>query len=199
MTPKVQVVRTGLANLASVLAGLRRAGADPHVTESAREIAEATHVMLPGVGAFGAAMDQLHHCGLVSILRERLDANRPTMAICLGLQLLFEESEETPGVEGLGIVPKGARRFPPTVRVPQLGWNSIKADDGTHLVRGGFAYFANSFRVPDRPGGWKCGMASHGQPFIAAMERGNLLGCQFHPELSGAYGLELLRRWLKTN
>ncbi len=198
MTLRVHVVRTGLANLASVLAGFRRAGATPYVTESPEEIAGATHVVLPGVGAFGAAMEHLERQGLADVLRGRLERNRPTMAVCLGLQLLFEQSEETPGVRGLGFVPGRARRLPAEVRVPQLGWNRIEAEQGCRLIGDGYAYFANSFCIDTRPPGWKCGTVEHGIRLVAAMERGNLLGCQFHPELSGAYGLELMKRWLQT-
>ncbi len=198
MTPRVYVVRTGLANLASVLAGFRRAGAEPIVTQSPEDIAGATHVVLPGVGAFGAAMENLERHGLLPVLRERLELNRPTMAVCLGLQLLFETSAETPGVRGLGFVPGGARQLPSSVRVPQLGWNQIGTESGCRFLRGGYAYFANSFCIDTPPPGWKCGTVEHGIRLVACMERGNLLACQFHPELSGTYGLELLKRWLET-
>lgn len=195
-SPKVTIVRTGLANLASVLAGLRRAGADPTLTEDPRDVDRAPFVMLPGVGAYGPAMEHLEATGLADALRARLAAGRPSLCICLGLQLLGESSEETPGVRGLAVVPMAIRRFPATVRVPQFGWNRLSPQPGCRLLRDGYAYFANSFCSEKAPPGWHAAMADHGIPFVAAMERGAVLCCQFHPELSGAYGQELLRRWL---
>ncbi len=193
---EVLVVRTGVANLASVFAGLTRAGARPRLAENAAEIAGAAAVVLPGVGAFGAGMRQLADGGLIAAVRERIGAGRPTLAVCLGLQLLFETSEETPGVAGLGVLPGAVRRFDGEVRVPQMGWNRIEPDDGCALTRPGWAYFANSYRVDRRPDGWRAGWADYDGRFVATLERGNVLACQFHPELSGEYGLALLRRWL---
>jgi glutamine amidotransferase len=189
------VVPTGTANLASVLAAFRRLGAEPVVTAQPARIRDASHVMLPGVGAFGASMGRLAAEGADVTLRERITAGRPTMAICVGHQLLFETSDESPGARGLGIVAGHVGRFPDRVRVPQFGWNEIEADDDCDLLESGYAYFANSYRATSAPG-WKLATAEHGGRFIAAMERGNLLTCQFHPELSGAYGAALLSRWL---
>lgn len=194
----VYVVRTGLANLASIQAGLRRAGAEPHITENPDDVARATHVLLPGVGAFGAAMEHLNACGLTKALQERLRAGRPTMCVCVGHQLLCEESEEDPGVPGLGIVPHRARRLPREVRVPQLGWNIVTPDAGCTRLEKGYAYYANSFCIDKAPQGWSAAWSEHGIPFVAAMEKGKVLTCQFHPELSGPYGLALVKRWLET-
>ena len=195
--PKVSVVRTGLANLASVLAGLERVGAQPSITENPKDVEQATHVVLPGVGAFGAAMKHLHECGLVEPLRERIHAGRPTMSICVGHQLLCRESEESPGIEGLAVVDAAVRRFPKNVLVPQLGWNLVVPEGEHELIEEGYAYFANSFAIQETPDGWSPAFCEHGVRFVAAMEKGKLLSCQFHPELSGQYGLGLLTRWLK--
>lgn len=192
---RVLVVRTGLANLASVLAGLRRAGAEAEVTHAPEAVLRADRVVLPGVGALGAAMETLRREGLDSALYQRIAEGRPTLCVCLGLQLLLEGSEESPGVPGLGVVPGHARRFA-GVRVPQMGWNAVAPEDGCRLLAPGHAYFANSFRLVDPPPGWAVATAEHGGPFVAAMERGPVLACQFHPELSGAWGLDLLRRWV---
>lgn len=195
MTDRLLVVRTGVANLASILAGLRRVGATPELTESARQIREAERVVLPGVGAFGAVMARLHELGLIEAVRERILAQRPTLAICLGLQVLAESSEESPGVAGLGILPAQVTRFPETVRVPQLGWNRITARSGCRLLESGYMYFANSYRLSAPPQGWSVATAPHGGDFVAAIERGPVLACQFHPELSGQAGIALLERW----
>ncbi|CAN5167128.1 imidazole glycerol phosphate synthase subunit HisH [soil metagenome] len=196
--PKVAVIRTGLANLASVLAGLRRAGADPYVTESPEDVRSESHVMLPGVGAFGAAMERLHECGIVEPFRARLQEGRPTLSICLGLQLLCRASAETPGVEGIGFVDAEIIRFPETVRVPQLGWNEVAPAAKCEMLKPGYAYFANSYCLPTAPAGWNAARTEHGIPFVSAMEKGALLACQFHPELSGEWGLALLKKWVSA-
>lgn len=192
------IVETGTANLASVVAGLRRAGASPELCSDPARVRTAPRVVLPGVGALGAAMERLGASGLAEALAERIRAGRPTLAVCLGLQLLCQGSEESPGVPGLGVLPGQARRFPGTVVAPQMGWNRIAPDPGCALLEAGHAYFANSFRLTEAPPGWGVAWAEHGGPFVAACERGPLLACQFHPELSGAFGLCLLARWLRS-
>lgn len=194
----VLVVRTGTANLASVLAGLARAGAAPRLASDPREVAAARRVVLPGVGSFGAAMDNLRADGLDGVLRERLESGRPLLAICLGLQVVAEASEESPGARGLGVIPDTVRRITGDVRVPQLGWNTVAPQDGCALLKPGHAYFANSYCLQKAPAGWSAALTEHGGPFVAALERGPQLLCQFHPELSGAWGLALLVRWLSA-
>lgn len=196
--PEVFVVRTGTANLASVLAGLRRVGAVPRVTEAADDVESAERLVLPGVGTVAAAMERLHEAGLVDPLRDRLAAGRPTLAVCLGLQLLCDGSDESPEAPGLGVVPGWITRFPHHLRVPQLGWNRIVPRAGCRMLREGHVYFANSFRLEAPPKGWAAAEADYGGPFVAAMERGAVLACQFHPELSGRFGLDLLARWLEV-
>ncbi len=196
MTPEVIIVRTGIANLASIIAGIRRAGAEPKVSESPRAIESAGHVVLPGVGAFGAGMKQLAENGITEILKTRILSGRPTLAVCLGLQLLFEQSEESPGVEGLGVFKTAIKRFPNTVRVPQLGWNRVVPVPGCKLLAAGYAYFANSYRAELLPDAWYGAYANHGGEFVAGIEQGDILCCQFHPELSGSWGTELLQRWV---
>jgi glutamine amidotransferase len=194
--PEVLIVPTGTANIASVLAAFRRLGVAPRVSEEPGEVARASHVMLPGVGAFKAAMAQLVELGLDESLKARVAADSPTIAICVGHQLLFETSDENPGVRGLGLVRGHVGRFPDDVRVPQFGWNEVRADESANLIESGWAYFANSYRGTAAPG-WTVAWAAHGGRYVAAMERGNVIGCQFHPELSGAYGQALLARFLE--
>lgn len=189
------IVPTGTANLASVVAAFRRLGAGVAIAERGREIVQASHVMLPGVGAFGAAMARLMGRGFAEALRRRIAEDRPTIAICVGHQLLFEASEESPGVAGLGVLQETVRRFPASVRTPQFGWNEVVPSPACRLVEPGWAYFANSYRATAAPG-WAIATAEHGGPFVAAAERGRILGCQFHPELSGAWGARLLGRFL---
>ncbi|MDP8224792.1 MAG: imidazole glycerol phosphate synthase subunit HisH [Candidatus Lernaella stagnicola] len=196
--PNVLVVRTGVANLASVLAGLERVGVTAQISNDPREIESAERVLLPGVGAFGAGMLQLRADRLVEPLRRRIAGNRATLAICLGMQLLCAASEEHPGMEGLGVVREHVTRFAHNLRVPQLGWNEIEPDKKCRMLESGYVYFANSYRLTERPPGWAVAVADYGGSFVAGMERGKVLACQFHPELSSAFGLALLRRWLAT-
>ncbi len=193
----VVVVRTGTANLASVVAALGRAGRTVEVTSEPGPVADAQRLVLPGVGSFGPVAATLCELGLAEPLAERIRHGRPTLAICLGLQLLATDSEEDPDVPGLGVLPGTASRFPDTVRVPQLGWNAIHASPDCRLLRDGAAYFANSYRLGEIPQGWTGALADHAGPFVAAVERGAVLGCQFHPELSGDWGQSLIERWLE--
>ena len=198
MSDLVVVVPTGTANLASIMAGLERAGAAPRLMVRAKEIARVARVVLPGVGAFGAAMRRIEADGVASILAARVRAGRPTLAVCVGLQLLCESSEESPGMAGLGVLPGRVTRFSDTVRVPQMGWNRIETQRGCRLVSAGHAYFANAYRLTEAPPGWRAAYADHGGRYVAALERGAVLACQFHPELSAAFGAKVIERWLAS-
>ncbi len=195
----VVVVRTGMANLASVLAALERLGVEALVTTDPEVVGGAERLVLPGVGAFGAAMQVIGQTGLADPIVRHVQKGKPLLAVCLGLQVLCESSEESPGVRGLGVVPGKVEKFASggDKRVPQLGWNGVKPTVGACLLREGHAYFANSYRLMDIPAGWEGATSDHGGPFVAALERGSTLACQFHPELSGAYGRDLLARWLE--
>lgn len=196
---RVAVVATGTANLASVLAAVARAGAEPTLTTDPAVVRDADRLVLPGVGALAAAMSNLHADRLIEPLRDRFRAGRPTLAICLGLQLLLDGSEESPGVPGLGVVPGMARRFEGPRPVPQLGWNRIDPDPACAWLRTGFVYYANSYRLttcPPSHTGWRAAWSDYGGRFIAALERGDVLACQFHPELSGPFGAALIKRWI---
>lgn len=192
----VSILDTGVSNIASVRAAMERAGATTRFIRTTEEIEESDFLIFPGVGSFGAGMRQLDETGVAPAIRRRFVEDRPTMAICLGLQLLFEESEESPGVAGLGVVSGKVERFPSTVRVPQFGWNSVVADESCRYLESGHAYFANSYAAMVLPEGWVAATAEHGRQFVAAMERGRWLACQFHPEISGPWGQALIERWL---
>lgn len=196
MTTRVLIVATGCANVASVRAALERLGVGVDLGTSAAEVDRAGLVVLPGVGAFGAAMDQLDAAGLVQPFRARILKRRPTLAICLGLQLLGADSEESPGRAGVGAVSTSATRFRGACRVPQVGWNLVTASRDCRLLADGHAYFANSFRIAEPPAGFAGATSDHDGPFVAAFEDGPVLACQFHPELSGAWGRDLLARWI---
>jgi imidazole glycerol phosphate synthase glutamine amidotransferase subunit len=193
---RVTVVRTGTANLASVVAALQRAGCEVTITHHPSEVEAADRLVLPGVGAFGPVAEGLRASRLAEPLAARFRDGRPSLAICLGLQLLASASDEDPGTEGLGVLDATITRFGHGLRVPQLGWNRVSAGRGCRLLTDGAAYFANSYKLDDVPAGWSGATADHGGPFVAAVERGPVLACQFHPELSAAWGQALLERWL---
>ncbi|HET7632523.1 MAG TPA: imidazole glycerol phosphate synthase subunit HisH [Gemmatimonadaceae bacterium] len=190
------VIDTGSANLASVLGAVRRLGVAVASTRDPDVVRRADRVVLPGVGAFGNVMQRLAGGGLVDATRERVESGRPLLAVCLGLQVLATDSEESPGVAGLGVLRARVCRFPDTVPVPQLGWNLVEPVPGSALVQPGYAYFANAYHLGGAADGWVAAWATHGVRFVAALERGPQLACQFHPELSGAWGAALLRRWM---
>jgi glutamine amidotransferase len=198
MTAPVHIVRTGTANVAAVAAAFRRLGRECLYAETATDIDAASFVVLPGVGAFASGMAALERAGMDDPLRRRVEAGRPTLAICLGLQLLCDGSEEADGRRGLRCARGTARRFPSSLRVPHLGWNEIVAPDGASIISSGVAYYANSYRLEKAPPGWQAATSRYGDTFVAAIERGAVVGCQFHPELSGAWGLGLIAEWLAT-
>ena len=196
MSRNVTVIATGTANIASVIAGLRRGGVDPQITSDAAQVAAADRVVLPGVGSFGAAMSNLDHSGVGTVLAQRVEEGRPTLAVCVGLQLLCASSEESLGVAGLGVIRDEVTRFDDGVRVPQIGWNRVEPEPDTRYLKPGWAYFAHSYRLASIPDGWSGATATYGDRFVAGLERGAVLACQFHPELSGSWGAEVLSRWL---
>lgn len=202
---KVSILQTGVGNVASLQACIRRLGMRPELVADGDAIRAAQPLILPGVGAFDAAIERMDQLGLAPLVRQRIAEQKPTLAICLGMHLLGEGSEEGNSTAGISVVDARAERFPRLVRVPQIGWNQVQAIRGCQLIRDGEAYFANSFRwratdsLKQSLGqqGWSFAIADHGGEFVAAIERGPILACQFHPELSADWGANLLQRWLR--
>lgn len=201
----VHVVSTRVANIASVRAALERVGVRVELTADAETVRRSRAVFLPGVGSFASGAAFLDESGLRDALRERIEGGLATCAICLGLQLLGERSDEGAG-RGLGVWPVAVERFGGGVRVPQLGWNAVGVNEegggAAGWVDDGYAYYANSYCVRDvaglRRAGWEVASSEHGGAFVAAARRGAVLACQFHPELSGAWGMAVLRGWLRS-
>ena len=193
----VTVVPTGTANMASVTAAFHRLRTDVRLASTPDEIRQADQLVLPGVGAFAAAMEHIDGHRWRSSLVDRIEAGRPTLAICVGMQLLCERSEENIEANGLGVVSETVTRFPEGLNVPQLGWNRVTPDSASRFLRQGWAYFANSYRLGSVSDGWVGAKTEYGGSFVSAMEKGDVLACQFHPELSGEWGSNLLARWLE--
>lgn len=198
----IQIINTGVANIRSLQAAFDRLGHAWNLTEDAGDIENASHVVLPGVGAFAAAAESLDRLQLRDAIKQRLqDPTKSTLCICLGMQLLCEDSEESETAVGLSVVPETIKRFGADVPVPQLGWNSVTPKEPSDSPYGaGEAYFANSFRltaVP--PDGWGYAETEYGGTFVSSVWRGKTLACQFHPELSGTWGQSVLANWIAGN
>lgn len=183
MLREVLILPTGVANLRSVETMISRLGHSSRRVSEIEDIGSDLPLIVPGVGAFGPAMESLRESGWEEPLKMRIQAGKPTLGICLGMQLMLEGSEEAPGTPGLGIAAGISKKFQGEIRIPQMGWN-------------GRFYFANSFRLAEKPEGWECTMVEYGGPFVAMMRKGRVWACQFHPELSSSRGRELVQAWL---
>lgn len=194
--PTATVVPTGTANMASVCAAFQRLGVGCRVDTAPDAIRDASYLVLPGVGSFGEVAPRLAGAAAGAALRERVSRGAPTLAVCLGFQLLAEASDEAPGVPGLGLIPGVVRDLPSGECVPHLGWSPL-LPGGCGPVPQGWAYFANSYALDRIPPGWQGAWFVHGRPRVAALWRDRVLACQFHPELSGTLGEAVLRAWLE--
>ena len=193
----VAVVNSGGANISSVIHALHRLGAEPRFTADADIISKAERVILPGVGAAGRAMEVLRSHGLTEVIR---NLTQPVLGICLGMQLLFDTSEED-DARLLGLIPARLERLPEQegLRVPQMGWNAIsnqRPDPLTGELNGKWFYFVHSYAAPI--GDWTLSSSTHGVAFSAIVRRNNFYGAQFHPERSAQGGAQLLRSFLET-
>ena len=190
-------------NLKSVEKALQALGEETVITRDREEILAADRVILPGVGAFGDAMEKLHQYGLVEIIRQVVQKGTPFLGICLGLQLLFEESEESQGVPGLGILKGKIRRIPntPGLKIPHMGWNSLTLRPETRLFSGlgeePYVYFVHSYYLEAADPEIVAASADYGVVIHAAVESGNVFACQFHPEKSSDTGLQILKNFVE--
>jgi len=191
----VAIIDSGVANLAAVESALTALGVEYSITADPKAVLEASHAVLPGVGRFSAGLETLRRDGLDEAVQEVHERGTPLLAVCLGMQMLGGGSDESPDTPGLGIVSGRFRRLPDTVRVPHLGWNQVSADEGSGLPSG-TAAFANSYYLPKPPNGWSAAWTTHGTTFVSMLAQGRTLACQFHPELSGPFGMGLIRHWL---
>jgi imidazole glycerol phosphate synthase glutamine amidotransferase subunit len=196
----ITVVHYGAGNLRSVTNTLEALGARYTVTEEPEQLEQAQAVILPGVGHFGQMMEALGRLGLREPLLSKARSGAPLLGICLGLQAMFEASEEAPQQKGLGLFPGTVRRFPPSMRCPHMGWNTVRAARPCRLLEGidapQYFYFAHSYYCPT--GGHAVALCQYGVEFCAVLESGNVFGVQFHPEKSGPVGLRLMQNFLRV-
>ena len=195
----IAIVDYGMGNLRSVQKAFERVGHAAQVTGCPEDVRRAERIVLPGVGAFGDAVANLKRSGLVDPILEAIDEGRPFLGICVGLQLLFTESEEMGRHSGLDVLPGRVRRFPQGERIPQIGWNQIHIQSGTPLLEGipdgSFFYFVHSYYVDPEVGGDSLATTDYGIDYTSIAGRGPVLGIQFHPEKSQDLGLRILKNF----
>jgi glutamine amidotransferase len=196
--PLIAVLDYGIGNLRSAQKALQHVGADARLTDDRALIGDAAGVVLPGVGAFGRCMEALERTGLAHVAVDAASGGRPFLGVCIGMQLLYDESEEEPGRAGLGVLAGTVRRLPGGVKHPQMQWNTVEVRVESPLFRGldrpAWMYFVHSF-APDDPM-HTVATCEYGGPVTAAAQRGSVLATQFHPEKSGAAGLRLLANFV---
>jgi glutamine amidotransferase len=189
----------GAGNLRSVQNTLDELGCEYTLVRDSAGLRAAEKILLPGVGHFGQMMRALDELGVRETLVERIAAGVPFFGICLGMQALFESSEEAPEVRGLGVYPGAVVRFPVDARVPHMGWNELAPRADSKLIRNlpgrPYVYFAHSYYVPENDRA--SALCTYGTAYTAALESGNVYGVQFHPEKSGAVGLAIVRNFLE--
>jgi glutamine amidotransferase len=197
--PPVALLDYGVGNLHSAAKALDRAGAEVRVVPTVAEAAGAAGLVVPGVGAYGACLSGLASAGGAAAVASWLEGGRPLLGICVGMQLLFEASEEGPVGDGVGVVPGKIRRLTGPVKIPHIGWDEVAVRPGSRLFAGlgdgTRFYFVHSY-APEPDGDAVAAVCDYGGRFAAAVEHGNLFGTQFHPEKSGAAGLALLANFV---
>ena len=199
----IAIVDYDAGNIKSVEKALQFLGEEPIVTREKETLLQADKVIVPGVGAFGDAMEKMHQYGLVEVLREIAGKGTPIIGICLGLQLLFESSEETPGVEGLGLLPGKIVRIPDKegFKIPHMGWNSIRINPASRLLKGiekgAYVYFVHSYYLQAENEADVVATTDYVVNIHAAAEHDNIFATQFHPEKSGEIGLQILKNFIE--
>lgn len=199
----IAIIDYDAGNIKSVEKALQKLGAEVVVTKDANMILQAEKVILPGVGAFGDAMTNLKKYGLDQVIHEVVDKGTPLLGICLGLQLLFERSDETPGVEGLGILKGEILRIPEKgdLKIPHMGWNSLHLQNGGRLFKGlkeqSYVYFVHSYYLKAKEEEIVKATTDYSVNIHASVEKGNVFACQFHPEKSSDVGLQILKNFVE--
>ena len=198
----VAIIDYGAGNLSSVKKALDFLGAESEITKDRDKIMAASHIFLPGVGSFGDAMDSMNRRGLTETVKEAALSGKPFLGICLGLQLLFESSEESPGVQGLGLLKGKIVEIPKDrgLKVPHIGWNSVSLKQTDGIFKGidqnSYFYFVHSYYLKGADEGAVAATTDYGVEIQCAVQQGNLCATQFHPEKSSKTGLQVLKNFL---
>ena len=197
----IAIIDYDAGNIKSVEKAFQLLGQEVVLSREKETLLKADKVVLPGVGSFGDAMENLHHFGLIPVISEIVQKNTPFLGICLGLQLLFERSEESPGVEGLGLLKGEILRIPDAdgLKIPHMGWNSLHLENGGRLFRGipeqSYVYFVHSYYLKAADESIVRASTEYSTHIHASVEKDNLFACQFHPEKSSAVGLKMLENF----
>ena len=197
----IAIIDYDAGNLKSVEKALKSLGQETIVSRDSSVIKAADKVILPGVGSFGDAMNNLDHFNLVDTIKDIAESGKPFLGICLGLQLLFERSDETPGAEGLSILPGEILRIPPSdgLKIPHMGWNSINIKDNARLFNGvpdnSYVYFVHSYYLKASDEDIVAVTTEYSTHIHASVEKNNIFACQFHPEKSSDIGLRILNNF----
>ncbi len=198
----VAIIDYGAGNLSSVKKALDFLGAESEITKDRDKIMAASHIILPGVGSFGDAMDSMNRRGLTETVKEAALSGKPFLGICLGLQLLFESSEESPGVQGLGLLKGKIVEIPKDrgLKVPHIGWNSVSLKQTDGIFKGidqnSYFYFVHSYYLKGADEDAVAATTDYGVEIQCAVQQGNLCATQFHPEKSSKTGLQVLKNFL---
>ncbi len=200
--PVLLLIDYEAGNLRSITKALEAAGARVALVRTPEDAPSHDGIVLPGVGAFGAAMARLNQVNFPRYLKDRARAGVPLLGVCLGVQLLFEESEEGGDIEGLGLLPGDVRRLPPGLKVPHMGWNQLTITKPAPLLVGvpddAFVYFVHSYIVHPRAQDDVIATTTYGEAWPAVVQRDRVIGLQFHPEKSGAIGQQILRNFIAS-
>jgi len=197
----IAIIDYDAGNLKSVEKALTYLGEAATITRNREKILAADKVILPGVGAFGDAMEKLHSYGLVKLIKEVANQKKPLLGICLGLQLLYKSSDESKGVDGLGILNGRIRRIPDCdgLKIPHMGWNSLEIEPGAKLYKGianqSYVYFVHSYYLEADNRDEVAATTNYSTLIHASVEKDNIFACQFHPEKSGEVGLKILKNF----
>lgn len=199
----IAIIDYDAGNIKSVEKAIQSLGEEVIVSRDAEVLLNAEKVILPGVGAFGDAMDKIRSYGLEEVIHRIVKKGTPFLGICLGLQLMFEESDETPGVKGLGILPGKILRIPDAedLKIPHMGWNSLHFEKETKLFQGikegAYVYFVHSYYLKAEDEGIVAASTEYATHIHAAVEKDNVYACQFHPEKSSEVGLAILKNFIE--
>ncbi|MDD5730083.1 MAG: imidazole glycerol phosphate synthase subunit HisH [Candidatus Omnitrophica bacterium] len=199
----IAIIDYGMGNIHSVAKALEAVGAEVLVTNKAQEIKNADKLVLPGVGAFGDAMQELEKQKLVKVIKEEIKRKKIFLGICLGMHLLFERSEESPKIKGLGLLKGGVVRFPvkKELKVPHMGWNQVSPVNECPLLKGvengAFVYFCHSYYPVPQDKDVSAAVTDYGLNFSSVVWKGNIFGAQFHPEKSQSVGLKIIKNFVE--
>ena len=205
----IAVIDYGVGNLFSVEKALAHVGAEVEVTHEAGKIAQADKLVLPGVGAFGDCMKRLEATGLIPVILREIREGKPLLGICVGLQILFEGSDESPDVAGLSVFPGRVRRIEaPQLKIPHMGWNSLEFNEASgkseksalfrDIQEGAYVYFVHSYHAVPEDARIITAQATYGERITAAVSQGNVQAVQFHPEKSGTVGSAILKNFVNA-